>query len=86
MNNFNFAEILHQLPPGTKDQFVGSGLQFARTHVDGLINHAVDHLAGFVPGGEQYTPQTKQVINSALDTLQQQLVQEALHRLEGQPG
>jgi hypothetical protein len=85
MNNFNISEVLRQLP-GNKDELVGAGLQVARTHVDGLINQAVDYLAAFVPGGEQYTPQAKQSINSALDTLQQQLKQEAMRRLGDQPG
>jgi hypothetical protein len=83
MNNFNLGEIFRHLPFGNKDELVGSGLQVARTQVDGLINQAVDHLASLVPGGEQYTPQAKQAINSALDTLQQQLEQEAIHRLGG---
>lgn len=87
MDKFNLGEILRRLPLGNKDELVGTGLQAARTQVDGLINQAVDHLAGFVPGGEQYTPQAKQAINSALDTLQQQLEQEAMRRLGGdQPG
>jgi hypothetical protein len=86
MDKFNLGEILRQLPLGAKDEVVGTGLQFARTQVDGLINHAVDHLAGFVPGGEQYTPQAKLAINSALDTLQQQLEQEAMRSMGGQPG
>lgn len=86
MDQLNFVEILRQLPPGAKNEAVGTGLKFARTHVDGLVNHAVDHLAGFVPGGEQYTPQTKQAITSALDMLQQQLEQEAIRHLGGQSG
>jgi len=87
MNQFNLGDILRQLPigSGTENALVGTGLQVARTQVDDLINQAVDHLATFVPGGEQYTPQAKQAINSALDTLQQQLEQEAIRRLGGQP-
>jgi hypothetical protein len=84
MNKFNLSEILRQIPLGNKDALVGTGLQAARTQVEGLINHAVDHLAALVPGGEQYTPQAKQAINSALDTLQQQLEQEAIRRMGGQ--
>lgn len=86
MEQFNFDEILRQLPGGAREEVVGTGLQFARTQVDGLMGHAVDHLAGFVPGGEQYTPQAKQAIHSALDMLQQQLEQEAMRSLGGQPG
>ena len=85
MDKFNLGEVLRHLPFGNKEEVVGTTLQAARTQIDGLVSQAVDHLAGLVPGGEQYTPQAKQAITSALNTLQQQLEQEASRRLGGQP-
>ncbi len=81
MNKSNPGEIFRHIPSDKRNALVGSGLQAARSQVDGLINQAVDRLAALVPGGEQYTPQARQAIKSALDVLQQQLEQEAIRRL-----
>lgn len=71
--NFNLGDMLGG----------GNPLQAARSQVDDVIGQAVDRMAGLVPGGEKYAPQAKQAIASALDNLQQQLMQEASRRLGG---
>lgn len=52
---------------------INGPLQGARQQLDGVIGKAIDHFAGMVPGGEQFTGQAKHAITGALDTLQQQL-------------
>ena len=61
--------------------FLSNSLQGARQQLDGVVNQAIDHFAGLVPGGDQYSTQAKRTISGALDTLQQQLEKQAENQI-----
>lgn len=61
-------------------------LQGVREQVENQIEKAIDHYAGQIPGGQQFTPQAKQAVDGILDGLQKQLEDEAAKRLGGLGG
>lgn len=52
-----------------------------RLKAEKQINKAVDNLAGQIPGGPQFAPETKRAIADALDDLQKNLEREAVSRM-----
>ncbi|HEX4203122.1 MAG TPA: hypothetical protein VHZ51_02770 [Ktedonobacteraceae bacterium] len=84
MSNFNLGDLMGKLPGSQRAGGVsGDTVKAARGQVDGVINQAIDRLAGTVPGGEQYASQAKQAISGALNNLQQQLENEVSRRMGG---
>ncbi len=61
----------------------GGQLHSVRQSIEDQIGQALDHYAGHVPGGHQFTPEAKKAIAGVLDGLQNQLEREAASRLGG---
>ncbi len=65
----------------TTDGFLDNPLHSVRQQIEGQIGQAIDHYAGHVPGGHQFTPEAKQAVSGILDGLQRQLEAQAASRM-----
>lgn len=58
-------------------------VHMVRQDVESQMNGLIDHLAGQVPGGHTFAPEAKQAMAGILNSLQQQLENQAESRLGG---
>jgi hypothetical protein len=65
---------------------LGGALSGVRQNIEAQMGGLIDHYAGQVPGGHQFSPEAKQAVSGILDNLQRQLENQAANRLGGMGG
>lgn len=75
--------------PGQASQAPGQGgllggaLGSVRQDIENQISQAIDHYAGQVPGGHQFSPEAKRAISGVIDGLTRQLEGQAASHMGG---